>query len=88
VSLVRGALVRSAGVGVNISDDVELGRATALPERAEVATVEADDAGVEGMWVEVVVQDEVDDLDPLVRASTEQECAAFANALPSCAQSS
>src|SRR5215218_1744768 len=56
VVTVGTTLLRPAGVDVNVCDNRETPRLADRPEVTEVAPVEADDAAVERMRVEVVVE--------------------------------
>ena len=75
------ALLRSSWVRVDISHNDQTTIFAKLPQGAEVAAVEAHDARVEALRVEIVVQDEFDDPLSFPSTPTQEERPAFAAAV-------
>jgi hypothetical protein len=67
---------------MHIGDDARAALLAYVPERPEIPAVEAHDAGVERMRVEIIVQDEINDPGAAGCAVTEQKRTAFAARVP------
>src|SRR5690349_12518714 len=67
------ALARSARMHMNIGHDRQATRLADRPEVAEVAPIEPDDATVERVRIEIVVEHEIKDARAAVFATPEQE---------------
>jgi hypothetical protein len=64
-------------MSVDVGDDGKVAALTDIPQSAEVATVKTDDAGVQTIRVEVVVEYELNDPSAPRSALTKQESSAF-----------
>ena len=89
IGAIGVALPGIAGMDMHIGDDGQTALPAHRPQPPEILAVEADDSGVETVWIEIVIQDEIADPRGAIRVGiTEQEGAAFtAFAAPTLAQS-
>src|ERR1700730_10746794 len=71
--LVGAAVTRAAGMHVHGGDHAQTAALADVPERAKVPAVKVHDAGVECVWVEVVVENEIDDPRAALVAESQQE---------------
>ena len=62
IGAVGRALPETTRVNMDISDNNTFGLPTMRPEIAEPATIDYDNTGVQGVWIDIVVIDEL--LDP------------------------
>jgi hypothetical protein len=71
------ALMNGSRMDVDVGDHAQTAPPADIPQLAEVAAIEADDAGVERMRVKVVVEDKVDDARYVVPLVAQEERTAF-----------
>ena len=65
---VRIALTRTARMHMHVGNDAQATALADVPQLAEVAAVEPNDAGIQGMRVQIVIENEVDDPRPAICA--------------------
>ena len=61
VSLVRIALACTTGMDMDVGDNGESPFLANAPERTEMTPIEANDAGIQAVRIQVVIQNEIDD---------------------------
>ena len=61
VGLVRIALACTTGMDMDIGDNGESPFLANAPERTEMTPIEANDAGIQAVRIDVVIQNEIDD---------------------------
>ena len=74
---VRVALIRRPRVRVNIRDHGKTTLPTHFPEAPEIASVETNDARIKAVWIEIVVEYEIDDLGKLILAMAKEKGTTF-----------
>ena len=65
------ALAGASGVNVNVSHHCQSAGLAECPDLSEITAVEPDDAAVEAMGIEIVIEHEVDDPGALPIATSE-----------------
>jgi hypothetical protein len=63
---------------MHVGDNRQPTRLAEIPQRAEVATIKTNDAGVQAVRVEVVVQNEIDNPSPPIIPPAQEEGSALA----------
>jgi hypothetical protein len=72
VRLVGGALPMASRMDMDIGHNAQTCRAAISPQLAKPSAVDFDDAGREGIGINIVIEDEFSDLTPLARSAQEK----------------
>lgn len=78
---IRSALIRGAGVNMNVGCNLYIVISAVCPEVAEVSPIETHDTRVEAVRIEIVIEDVADDTPPAGFYSTEKESSALSLAI-------
>jgi hypothetical protein len=68
-------------MGMNVRDHTDTSLFADIPKRAEIATIEAHDTGVQALWIQVVVENELSDPRTRTLAVPEQKRSTFSLAV-------
>jgi hypothetical protein len=70
-------------MNMNVGDDCELAFLANIPQGSEATSIQPYNPGVQAVWIDVIVEFEINDSDSTVATTPEKERAALATAAAS-----